>query len=188
MAATRRPGDESRVLLIEAAARIINEEGYAALSARNLAAKVGLKRQIVHYYFQTMEDLLKAVVRHYGEEGLARYARALESEMPLRVIWQMPADSSATSFAFLAMASHLPAIRAEVLSYLEKFKEMQIAAVERYARDHGLKLPIPPAAAVIAIQSIAQSLSTEARLGTQLGHAETRAAVEAWLETMGRAD
>lgn len=176
------------MLLIEAAARIINEEGYAALTARNLAARVGLKRQIVHYYFQTMEDLLKAVVRHYGEDGLARYALALESEMPLRVLWEMPADSSATTFAFLAMASHLPTIRAEVLSYLEKFRSMQTKALAEYLEQRGLSLPIAPVAAVIVIQSIAQSLSTEATLGTTQGHAETRAAVEAWLASVCSAD
>lgn len=188
MAATRRPGDKSRVLLIEAAARIINEQGYAALSARNLAERVGLKRQIVHYYFQTMEDLLKSVVRHYGEEGLARFDKALKSEMPLRVLWEMPPDSSATTFAFLAMASHLPAIRAEVLVYLEKFRAMQIEALARYVDERGLKLPISPAAAVIIVQSIAQSLSTEASLGTRQGHSETKAAVEAWLDSIGRPD
>ena len=184
MAAKRRPGDESRVLLIEAAARIINEQGYAALTARNLAERVGLKRQIVHYYFQTMEDLLRAVVRHYGEEGLARFAEALETEMPLRVLWETPADSSATTFAFLAMASHLPAIRAEVLAYLEKFKVMQTEALARYVNAHGLTLQIEPIAAVIVIQSIAQSLSAEAALGTQQGHVETKAAVEAWLTSI----
>jgi len=181
MATTRRPGDESRVLLIEAAARIINEDGYAALSARLLAERVGLKRQIVHYYFKTMEDLLKAVVRHYGEEGLARFSAALASDMPLRVVWELPADASATTFAFLAMANHLPAVRAEMLSYLEKFRAMQTEALARYVADRGLKLPLPPVAAVIAIQSIAQSLSAEAALGTIQGHAETRAAVMKWL-------
>jgi AcrR family transcriptional regulator len=64
MVATRRPEDESRALLIEAATDLINTEGYAALTARKLAGKVGRKRQIVHYYFRIMDDLLLAVIHH----------------------------------------------------------------------------------------------------------------------------
>src|ERR1700741_4149160 len=106
MAESRRSAELSKTMLIAAAVDIIKTEGYAALSARRLAEKVGLKRQIVHYYFRTMEDLLLAVIRHYGEQGLARFAEAFSSHAPLRVIWETRADASATTFAFMAMATH----------------------------------------------------------------------------------
>jgi TetR/AcrR family transcriptional regulator len=184
MRQTRRPGDESRALLIEAAVEIINGEGYAALTARRLAEKVGLKRQIVHYYFNTMDDLLLAVVKHYGEEGLARFAEAMQTQNPLRVIWEMRADSSATSFAYLAMATHLPAIRAEVLRYLRKFRELQSQAVADYCAKHGIDLKWSPVAAVMIVQSVSTALLTEAALGNQTGHAETKEAIEELLQSL----
>src|SRR5690349_5277453 len=104
MAETRRTADVSKAMLIAAAAQIINAEGYAALSARALAEKVGLKRQIVHYYFRTMEELLLAVVRHYGDESVDRLSDAMNSGDPLRAIWEEEPDASATTYAFLAMA------------------------------------------------------------------------------------
>jgi AcrR family transcriptional regulator len=181
MAATRRPGDESRALLIEAAAEIINSEGYAALSARRLAEKVGLKRQIVHYYFRTMEDLLLAVIRYYGEEGLARFAQAFEAQDPLRVIWETRADASATTFAFMAMASHSPVIKAELRRYLEAFRELQVEAVAKYLKSAGSKADIPAEAAVIIVQSVSQALAAETALGTERGHETVKSVVEKWL-------
>lgn len=184
MAATRRPADESRALLIEAAADIILTEGYAALCARRLAEKVGLKRQIVHYYFRTMDELLLAVIRHYGEQGLARFAEAFASEDPLRVIWETRADSSATSTAFMAMASHSPLIKAEVLQYLEAFKQLQVQAVEKYLEATGKVIGLPAEAAVIILQSVSQALASETALGTITGHETVKAVVEQWLRSV----
>ncbi|MDE2303696.1 MAG: TetR/AcrR family transcriptional regulator [Sphingomonadales bacterium] len=178
MAATRRPGEESRTLLIVAAVEVINTEGYAALSARRLAEKVGLKRQIVHYYFRTMNDLLLAVIRHYGEEGLARFRKAFASADPLRVLWEMPADSSATSFAFIAMARHSPVIRAEVTRYLEAFRDLQVEAVACHLARHHTAIPLPPEAIVMILQSVSQSLASEASLGVDRGHEIVRSAIE----------
>jgi AcrR family transcriptional regulator len=181
MATKRRPAEESRTLLIEAAADIINNEGYAALSARKLAEKVGLKRQIVHYYFRTMEELLLAVVHHYGDLGLARLEDALASRNPLRAIWETEADSSATSYAFMAMAKHAPAIRSEIELYFRKFRKLQVEAVARHFAETGVS-EVSPEAAVIMIQSIAQGLMAEQALGNDKGHAQVEALVGQWIE------
>jgi AcrR family transcriptional regulator len=182
---TRRPAEQSKVLLIEAAVEIIRSEGYGALTARRLAEKVGLKRQIVHYHFGSIEDLLLAVVRHYGDSGLTRLAEALESEDPLRAIWETDPDASATTFAFMAMATHNPVVRAELARYLDANRDLQVEAVARYFARSGLKPPVPPVAAAIIVQSISQALAAEAALGARRGHAETRAVVEALLHSLG---
>ncbi len=181
MAETRRAAAESRALLIQAAAQIINEEGYAALSARTLAEKVGLKRQIVHYYFRAMEDLLLAVVRHYGDESLDRLAGAMQSGDPLRAIWREEPDASATTHAFLAMAKHRPRIRAEIEMYFAKARDLKVEAVTGYLADAGLTSALSPEALVTIIQSIAQGLKAEEALGSRSGHAAVRAIVEGWL-------
>ena len=173
MAAKRRPADESKTLLIQAAAQIINDEGYAALSARKLAEKVGLKRQIVHYYFRTMEDLLLAVVRYYGEAGLARLNEAFAAGNPLLAIWRTEPDSSATSHAFMAMAKHDPAIRSEIELYFKKFRELQIGAVSDWFARKEISA-VSPEAAIIMVQSLAQGLIAERSLGNDVGHHEVQ--------------
>jgi AcrR family transcriptional regulator len=177
----RRPADESKILLVEAAVEIIRTEGYGALSARRLAERVGLKRQIVHYHFGTIEELLLAVVRHYGDSGLERLAAALETEDPLRVIWETDPDASATAFAFMAMATHSPVVRAELQRYLDANRKMQMEAIVRSYARAGMAPPVPPIVAAIVIQSVSQALAAEAALGAHRGHAETRAVVEAAL-------
>lgn len=180
---TRRPAEESKVRLIEAAVEIIRGEGYGALSARRLAEKVGLKRQIVHYHFGTTEELLIAVVRHYGDKGLAHLAAALEGEDPLRAIWETDPDSSATTFAFMAMATHNPVVRAEMQRYLDANRELQVQAIAKHLAGTGLQPQVPPIAAAIIIQSIAQSLAAESALGTSRGHLETKGVVQELLRT-----
>jgi AcrR family transcriptional regulator len=186
MAETRRTAEVSRTLLIQAAAQIINEDGYAALSARALAEKVGLKRQIVHYYFRTMEDMLLAVVRHYGDESAARLSEALQSGDPLRAIWQEKPDASATTYAFLAMAKHMPSVRAEVEGYFRKLRALKIEAVTSFLAETGMTADLSPGALVTIVQSIAQGLKAEEALGAAAGHGETRAIVEAWLSDFVR--
>lgn len=54
--------------LVEAAARILAEEGAAALSTRRLAAEIGTSTSVVYTYFGGMDDLVRAMVH----EGFAR--------------------------------------------------------------------------------------------------------------------
>lgn len=185
MAETRRPAEESRALLIEAAVEIIRTEGYGALSARRLAEKVGLKRQIVHYYFRTIEELLLSVVRFYGDSGLARMREALRRD-PLKALWKVQADASATTFAFIAMASHEPTIRTEMRRYMDEFRQVQTEAIAAYFQARGVKPELPPAAIAILIQSVSQTLAVESSIGAVRGHAEARAAIDALLRRLTR--
>ena len=61
----RRP----RGALLDAAEQLMLEEGYAAVTSRRVAAQAGLKPQLVHYYFRTMDDLFLAVFRRRAEPG-----------------------------------------------------------------------------------------------------------------------
>src|ERR1700746_1245156 len=57
------PDAEARGRLLDAAEQLMIEEGYAAVTSRRLAHKAGLKPQLVHYYFRTMEELFLEVFR-----------------------------------------------------------------------------------------------------------------------------
>ena len=75
MASARRigaPDAKNRGVLLDAAEQLLLEEGYAAVTSRRVAERAGLKPQLVHYYFRTMEDLFLAVFRRRAEEGLGR--------------------------------------------------------------------------------------------------------------------
>ena len=82
MASARRigaPDAKNRGVLLDAAEQLLLEEGYAAVTSRRVAERAGLKPQLVHYYFRTMEDLFLEVFRRRAEEGLGVLKTALKS-------------------------------------------------------------------------------------------------------------
>jgi len=70
---TRDPAVADR--LIEAAARVLAEDGHDAVTARRMAAEVGTSTMAVYTHFGSMDDLLGRVWR----EGFDRFGAALES-------------------------------------------------------------------------------------------------------------
>jgi TetR/AcrR family transcriptional regulator len=55
------PDAKNRGVLLDAAEQLMLEDGYAAVTSRRLAVRAGLKPQLVHYYFRTMDDLFLEV-------------------------------------------------------------------------------------------------------------------------------
>ena len=52
---------EKRRRLLDATEEIMLEDGYAAVSSRSVAARVGINAPLVHYYFPTLDDLFMAL-------------------------------------------------------------------------------------------------------------------------------
>ena len=57
------PDAKNRTVLLDAAEQLMRDEGYAAVTSRRVAEKAGLKPQLVHYYFRTMDDLFLELYR-----------------------------------------------------------------------------------------------------------------------------
>jgi AcrR family transcriptional regulator len=78
------PTDGRRRELVLAAYQLIAESGLEDLRTRDIAAKVGINISTLHYYFETKEELIAAVVDHMTElfrtlrAPLAAGATALE--------------------------------------------------------------------------------------------------------------
>jgi TetR/AcrR family transcriptional regulator len=183
-ASIRRIGatdSKTRALLVDAAERLMLDEGYAAVSSRRVANEAGLKPQLVHYYFRTMDDLFLSVLRRRAEETLERYARAVASDRPLRALWALTTDPRGAAFTmeFAALANHRKAIRAEIASYAERVRQMQIEALARVLDGAGLPADMwPPVVVLQAMTGIAQVIALEEALGITTGHDETLAFVE----------
>src|SRR6516225_639477 len=101
------------------------ESGYAAVSSRRVAARAGLKPQLVHYYFRTMDDLFLALFRSRTDGGLERHAEALASDRPLRALWEVSRDPEGTALImeFSALANHRKVIAAEIQRYGDRLRE-----------------------------------------------------------------
>ena len=120
MASPRRigaPEAKNRVVLLDAAEQLLLEEGYASVTSRRVAEKAGLKPQLVHYYFRTMDELFLAVFRRMAEAGLRRWRAALASPQPLWALWRFMTDPAATrlTMEFMGLANHRKALHAEIV-------------------------------------------------------------------------
>ena len=184
MTSPRRIGtDESktRAALLDAAQQLMLEEGYAGVTSRRVAAKAGLKPQLVHYYFRTMDDLFLAMFRRGADHNLELQTRALASAQPLRALWDFSSEPAGASLymEFAALANHRPVIRAEVNEYAERFRRLQIDALAGMLDRSGVDADaFPPAALLLVLQSVSRFLVMEQALGMSTGHAETLALVE----------
>jgi len=184
MVAARRMGLENaktRAQLIEAAAQIVRDEGYGAVTARRLAERVGLKRQIVHYYFRTIEDLLVAVACHMSERFLERFREAVDSGEPLKDNLGFTIDATAMTYEFVSLALRHKTIAAEMKCIVEQVRKAETEALARYMKERGIEAQISPLVTTIVMRCVAQSLAVEAAVGVSTGHAEVRAFIEDWL-------
>jgi AcrR family transcriptional regulator len=190
MASPRRigaPDAKNRTVLIEAAERVMLEEGYAAVTSRRVAREAGLKPQLVHYYFRTMDDLFLAMFRHRAEIGLERQAKALASPQPLRALWEYSTDPAGTALTmeFSGLANHRKAIKAEIARYAERFRAGQAEALASLAERYGIDADtFPPAVLAVIMTSISRVISMEQALGMSAGHAETLAFVEQYIQRL----
>jgi AcrR family transcriptional regulator len=178
------PDAKNRGVLLDAAERLMVEEGYAAVTSRRLAESAGLKPQLVHYYFRTMEDLFLEVFRRRAEQGIKAQARALESPQPLWALWRLGTDPATSRFMmeFAALANHRKSMRAEIAHYAERFREEQwrtlATALTRYDTDPET---MPPIVWSVLFTSLSTVLAMEKGLGMTLGHSETAEVVERYL-------
>jgi AcrR family transcriptional regulator len=109
--------DSSRTRILDAAARLFREEGYATVSLRAIAAAAGMKAGSVYYHF----DSKQAIVTEILDTGITAVHEKLE-----HVIENLPADVSAGD-----------AIRAGILTHLQalfEFNDYSSANVRIYAQ------------------------------------------------------
>jgi AcrR family transcriptional regulator len=189
---SRRIGSQdskTRAQLLDAAERLMLEEGYASVTSRRLAAKAGLKPQLVHYYFRTMDDLFLEVFRRRADANLARFERAIAEDGSLRNLWRLNADPRGAAFTIelAALANHRKAIRAEVARYAERFRAAQVAAVSAALADHDITEDrLPPIVAVLSMTGLTQVLALEGALGVTTGHDTTLEFVERTIARLER--
>jgi TetR/AcrR family transcriptional regulator len=181
------PNAKNRDVLLDAAERLMLGEGYAAVTSRRVAAEAGLKPQLVHYYFRTMDDLFLALFRRRAEAGVERQAKALASATPVRALWDFSMDSRGTALTMelIALANHRKTIRAEIARYAEQMRASQVDALAmalRRAEIDGDDLS--PVVLSVLLTSVSRVLVIEETLGMSAGHAETSELVELCLRRL----
>jgi AcrR family transcriptional regulator len=150
-----------------------------------VASKAGLKPQLVHYHFRSMDELFLAVVERGAVQMAGHLERALASDQPLHGLWDIISDRNIAVLAseFLALANHRRTIRAEIARYGEHFRAVQIELVGRIFAGRGVsKLEFPPVAIALIMENVARGLAIEETLGLSAGHSEVMRLVKRYLD------
>jgi AcrR family transcriptional regulator len=180
---------ENRTVLLDAAEELMREEGYAAVTSRRVATRAGLKPQLVHYYFRTMDDLFLELIRRGTEQRRVRLEQALESSEPLNAVWEVCSDPQITALTweFMALANHRKSIRAEIARSGEEFRALNLEALTRTVHKSGVRLqgwPLP--AVMFLMEAGIRILVIEKSLGMSTGHAEILAVAKKYQRLLQR--
>ena len=109
----------------------------------------------------------------------------MASDRPLHAFWHALTEPKDTRLLleFMGLANHRKEIKAEIAAWSERWREMQITALNFIVREHHIDTDeFPPAAIAVIIASIGRTLVLEQALGTAGGHEEAVALVNRFLD------
>ena len=183
-------GQASREKLLAAARELMLDSGYAAVTSRKVAQRAGLKPQLVHYHFRSMDDLFLALYRDFARQLMDRLDAVPEARNPLRAMWQVAEEArGALLTEFVALANHRKVIQAEITDYGHRFRHKQIAIMERLLADNSrVNFPWSPAFAALLLNSLARGLVVEEAFDITEGHSDARELVESMIASFEPSD
>lgn len=180
--------DESatRTAIIDATEQLIREEGYAALTSRTIGARAGVKPPLIHYYFDSLDDLYLTVFRRASQDGLRRIEEALKSDRPVRAVWEIMSDPTGARFTmeFNALALHRAPISEEMAAFSSLVRDRITEGFERHFQERRIASPLAPVIVHMMMVAVAAFLTQEKAIGTSKGHAVLEESVESWLATL----
>ena len=87
------PGDEefwdqfdTHEMIMEATVWVLSEEGFRGLTLRKVAERADKNRGLVHYYFDSKDDLLRSLLDHVFD-GTKRLMGIDEADEPIDKLW-----------------------------------------------------------------------------------------------------
>jgi AcrR family transcriptional regulator len=175
----------TRAALIEAAEKLMLEEGFAAVTTRRLAETSGIKFQLIYYYFNTLEDLLLEVVARHVQRNAETIARAFAEGNPVRAVWRFqssPQSGGGIIGELTVLAKQYPRVRAAIAADAEALRAKEVEAISTYLQARQIDVGLPALDLTMLLDSIARTLRMEGGYGMSLGHAELQARVEDWLK------
>jgi AcrR family transcriptional regulator len=189
LTSTRRMGPAGSAnwhAMLDGAEDILREDGYAALTSRAVAERIGVKQRLVYYYFATMDDLIVETFRRLSVREVERMRQVLAAPRPLRELWDVCIHTTDARLIseFMALANRSEALKVEVIAFIEAARAIQVEALTAALAAKGRKTQIAPAGLVMLATSAALSMNREAELGVAAGHAEVAATIGAFLSEL----
>ena len=149
-------------LLLDAAERLMRENGYAAVTSRQLGKEAGLSPQIAYFYFDTMDDLFEALFKRLAESLLAMLDAAAEAEEPILALWDASCDPSRSALMveFIGLSNHRKGLQQQIGEFGREYNRRQVALIEKVIGDRGIdSLDVPADVIASILENLARGIA-----------------------------
>jgi AcrR family transcriptional regulator len=184
---------ETKAKILDAAFRRLVDEGYAALSVREIAKDAGVNHALINYHFHTKDQLVIAVLEAANRRLLERQQRMYRSDAGFAEKWAQARRFYEHDLAsgFVRVQAELyaaslsnPSLREKFLPQITAWKRVVLEGVRdalNALEDSGTKLPSPFSAEAIAcwISEFWLGMEFANLIGTSPNDAEHRGALDA---------
>lgn len=184
----RTDGESTRALILEATRRRLVEQGYANLSVREIAADAGVNHALIGYHFQGKQQLVLAVLDEANTRLLERQSRMYAAPTTTADKWRQACafyeEDLASGYVKLLMelmgaSFHDAELRAEFTPRMLAWKKLIEQAVEEFADEQGMELPVSARAVAGWITWFWMGLEASMALGIDERQGHQREALEA---------
>jgi AcrR family transcriptional regulator len=181
-----------RTEFMDAAERLLVEEGRAGISTRRLAREAGLNHGLVHYYFGSVETLMLAVFERFTNRLVERQREMYAADVPFLAKWRSAMGFMAEDLAagypkiwaeLQAAAMNDPELQRRFRAVYETWRSVLTEAFTDAAREYGVSDAAVPAL-VTLVMTFTVGMFNERLVGIEAGHAELLAWFEAGIRSM----
>jgi TetR/AcrR family transcriptional regulator len=189
---TRRDAVEA---LLDAAERLLVEQGHAAITTRRLAKEAGVNHGLVHYYFGSMEEVMVQVLERFTERLIERQRAMYAADVPFlekwRTAWGFQEQDLAGGYSKVwlelqALSWNRPELRARIQRVNDEWRRVLTEAYSPVLRSYGVGDTFPIEAVVTLVMTMAQGYALERLAGIDTGHDAMLGWIEGWLGTLER--
>lgn len=143
-------------LIVAAASAVMGREGYAGTSMKDIAQEAGVAQGLIHYYFESKETLLLAVMHgmcgQMLEETRARFGASTGDPMARSWVALETARDHCTQhpemlrllFEMVAVSLNNPAMRVELESVYAEIEAATAGMVRELNDQLPTPMPLPP--------------------------------------------
>ena len=184
-AVSSRPSAETA--LLDAAERLLQEKGYAAVTTRAVAAEAGVNHGLVHYYFGSTENLMVAALERFTDRLVARQRDLYASDLPFVQKWRTAMELLVTEdvayekvwLELQALSWNNPTIRGRLQQVNADWRAVLTDAFADPRRGLGIAMPLDALVSLVVTFNL--GIMVERLGGVQTGHAELLTWINEWL-------
>jgi DNA-binding transcriptional regulator YbjK len=135
-------GQRRREQLLRAAITVIAEHGYAGATQRAIAAEAGVPPASTHYFFDSVEDLIRQATAWYLQERLAFYEEQINAfaatdrspeagcKLVAELLSEISVENRTAQFEVYLNARRQPEVQSAVIDAIERLEALCARLIE----------------------------------------------------------